>query len=47
LANFDKKPEYRLSVKADMFWVYFASILSVAGVIGVILIGKRIKKVNK
>ena len=36
--NFDVKPIYRSSYSFDWFWVWFAAILSVLGVIGVIVI---------
>jgi hypothetical protein len=38
--NFDVKPIYRSSYSFDWFWVWFAAILSVLGVIGVIVIWK-------
>jgi len=42
--NFDLKPQFRNTQNAEMFWVYFASILSISGVIGVIIIWRIIKK---
>lgn len=45
--NFDVKPQFRLEHTADIFWVYFAAILSVLGIFGVIIIWifrKRDKK---
>jgi hypothetical protein len=36
--NFDVKPEYHSSYSFEWFWVWFAAILSVVGVIGVIVI---------
>ncbi len=36
--NFDKKPGYHSSAAENFFWVYFAAILSVSGIIGVIII---------
>jgi hypothetical protein len=36
--NFDVKPEFRSSHHVDLFWVYFAAILSVLGIIAVITI---------
>jgi hypothetical protein len=36
--NFDRKPEYRSLYDVDLFWVYFAAILSVLGIIAVITI---------
>lgn len=44
LNNFDVKPQYRTTHTVDMFWVYFAAILSVLGVIGVFFIWLWIKK---
>lgn len=41
--NFDVKPQYRTTHQVDLFWVYFAAILSILGVVGVILIYRRIK----
>ena len=41
--NFDVKPQFRSTHDVDMFWVYFAAILSIAGILGVILIWLRIK----
>lgn len=38
--DFDLKPEYRGFVGIDIFWVYFAGILSVLGIAGVIIIWK-------
>lgn len=36
--NFDVKPEFRSSAEIDLFWVYFAGILSILGIVGVIVI---------
>ncbi|MFC1957040.1 hypothetical protein ACFLVY_01955 [Chloroflexota bacterium] len=36
--NFDVKPEYHSSYSFEWFWVWFAAVLSVLGVIGVIVI---------
>jgi hypothetical protein len=36
--NFDVKPIYHASYTFDWFWVWFAAVLSILGVIGVILI---------
>ncbi|MFC2026783.1 hypothetical protein ACFLUX_02280 [Chloroflexota bacterium] len=36
--NFDVKPIYRSSYSFEWFWVWFAAILAVLGVIGVIVI---------
>ena len=38
--NFDVKPIYHSSYSFEWFWVWFAAILSVLGVIGVIVIWK-------
>lgn len=38
--NFDVKPEYRDSYTFEWFWVYFAVVLSILGVVGVIVIWK-------
>jgi len=38
LLNFDVKPIYRSSYSVEWFWVWFAAILSVLGVVGVIVI---------
>lgn len=45
--NFDVKPQFRSAHNVNMFWVYFAAILSVLGVLGVIIIWKIIKKNKK
>lgn len=47
--NFDVKPEQRALYITNWFWVYFAAILSILGVVGVIVIWKlrqRTKKQN-
>ena len=36
--NFDVRPEYHSSYTFNWFWVWFAAVLSVLGVIGVIII---------
>lgn len=36
--NFDVKPAFRASAGTDIFWVYFAGILSLLGLLAVILI---------
>lgn len=41
--NFDVKPEFRSTHDVNMFWVYFASILSFLGILGVIIIWKILK----
>lgn len=42
--NFDVKEQYQSEVHYEMFWVYFASILSVLGIIGVIVIWRIMKR---
>lgn len=42
--NFDLRSEFRSNRNADMFWVYFAAILSVLGILGVIIIYLLIKR---
>jgi len=42
--NFDLKPQFRNTQNVEMFWVYFASVLSILGVIGVIIIWRIINK---
>ena len=42
--GFDRKPAFRQAGEVDLFWVYFASILSVLGVAAVIIIWLRIRK---
>ncbi|MFC2161219.1 hypothetical protein ACFLRW_00980 [Acidobacteriota bacterium] len=44
--NFDIKPEYHAQISSDRFWVYFAAVLSVLGVAGVLLIW-RLRKIAK
>jgi hypothetical protein len=41
--NFDVKPEYHDLYTFEWFWVYFAAILSILGVVGVIVIWQIIK----
>jgi hypothetical protein len=41
--DFDLKPQFRHTREVEMFWVYFASILSIMGVLGVIIIWRRMK----
>lgn len=36
--NFDVKPEYREAYTFDWFWIYFAAVLSILGVIAVFVI---------
>ena len=36
--NFDVNPEFHSSYVVNWFWVYFAAILSILGIIGVIII---------
>jgi predicted ABC-type exoprotein transport system permease subunit len=45
--NFDVKPEFRSSSSIDIFWVYFAGILSILGIIGVVIIWLIRKKNRK
>jgi len=48
--NFDVRPEYLSSYIFDWFWVWFAGILSVLGIIGVIviwLLRRRAKTCNR
>ena len=45
--NFDVKPEYRETHQVDLFWVYFAAILSVMGILGVLIIWAIIRKQRK
>ncbi|GAA4941048.1 hypothetical protein GCM10023314_12480 [Algibacter agarivorans] len=45
--NFDVKPEFRSTHNVSMFWIYFAAILSILGILGVIIIWLYIKKKNK
>ena len=45
--NFDVKPEHRAAYEIEWFWVYFAAILAVLGVIGVIVIWQLIKHKRK
>lgn len=42
--NFDVKPEFQSTHNVNMFWVYFAAILSVIGIFGVIIIWLTIKR---
>lgn len=44
LMNFDLKPQFHSSHHVDIFWVYFAAVLSVLGVLGVIIIRVIIKR---
>lgn len=41
--NFDLKPDFHSFENVDMFWLYFAGILSVAGIVGLIVIWTLIK----
>lgn len=45
--NFDVKPGYRESYSFDWFWVYFAAILSIMGIAGVIVIWQLIRHRRK
>jgi hypothetical protein len=42
--NFDLKPQFHNTQNVEMFWIYFASILSILGVLGVIIIWRLIRK---
>ena len=42
--DFDLKPQFRYTQDVEMFWVYFASILSMLGVLGVVIIWRKMKK---
>ena len=41
--NFDVKPQYHESYTFEWFWIYFATILSILGVLGVIVIWQIIR----
>ncbi len=45
--NFDVKPEYHETYTFSWFWVYFAAILSIAGIVGVIVIWYLINRRNR
>jgi hypothetical protein len=45
--NFDVKPMYRSSYSFEWFWVWFAAILSVLGVIGVIVIWRLRRRAKR
>lgn len=45
--NFDLKPQFRASNDVNMFWVYFAAILSVLGILGVIIIWMLITRAKR
>lgn len=45
--NFDLKPQFRASNDVNMFWVYFAAILSVLGILGVIIIWMILKRAKR
>ena len=45
--NFDVKPQFRSSHEVNMFWVYFAAILSILGILGVIIIWIMIKRSSR
>lgn len=45
--NFDVKTQFRSTHNVEMFWVYFASLLSILGILGVIIIWRIIKKKQK
>lgn len=42
--NFDLKPQFRQTHNVEMFWVYFASVLSILGIVVVIFIWMKLKK---
>ena len=44
--NFDVKPIYHSSYSFDWFWVWFAAILAILGVIGVIVIWRLRRRVK-
>ena len=45
--NFDVRPEYHESYTFEWFWVYFAAILSILGLIGVVVIWQLIRYRSK
>ena len=45
--NFDVKPEYHESYVFEWFWVYYAGILSISGIIVVIVIWSIMRKKSK
>ena len=45
--NFDVRPEHRATYTFDWFWVWFAAILSVLGIVGVIVIWGIIRRNRK
>ena len=44
---FDVKPEYRSSYTFEWFWVYFAGVLSILGIVGLVVIWQIIRKKEK
>jgi hypothetical protein len=45
--NFDLKPYFRQTQNVEIFWVYFASGLSILGIIIVIIIWSKLKNQRK
>ncbi|MDH5412757.1 MAG: hypothetical protein OEW87_01345 [Flavobacteriaceae bacterium] len=45
--NFDVKPEFRSTHNVNMFWIYFAAILSILGILGVIIIWLNISRTKR
>ena len=45
--NFDIRPEFRSTVAYDRFWVWFAAILAVLGVIAVIILWRILVRIRK
>lgn len=41
--NFDVKPEYHVQYTFEWFWVYFAGILSILGIVGVVVIWRLVR----
>ena len=42
--NFDVKPQFRSTHNMEMFWVYFATVLSILGILGVIIVWITIQR---
>jgi hypothetical protein len=42
--NFDLKTQFQQNQTGDKFWLYFASVLSLLGIIGVVVIWWKIRK---
>ena len=47
LLNFDVKPQFKSTHEVNMFWVYFAAILSILGILGVVIISIIMRRKNK